>query len=202
MTRFDPQDHYFHKAKKDWFVARSVYKLQEIDKKYHIFDKQTTTILDIWCAPWSRIQYTSQRYKELNITPTIIWFDLKPVQENYPWVTTYQQDIRNTQAVSDILASHGIYQVDCIISDMAPDTIWLSQIDAVRSINLLEETLRLYETVLKPWWKAVIKIFMGPWFDDFMQEIRKILWAKNLKTFKPKACRPESKETYIIKYHA
>jgi|GEM_PF-6721861 len=36
---FKPQDHFFKKAKEQHFVARSIYKLQEIDEKYHFFGK-------------------------------------------------------------------------------------------------------------------------------------------------------------------
>ena len=35
--KFNPQDHYFKQAKKDGFVARSAYKLEEIDKKFTLF---------------------------------------------------------------------------------------------------------------------------------------------------------------------
>jgi 23S rRNA (uridine2552-2'-O)-methyltransferase len=48
---YNPYDFYFKKAKKEGFKARSVYKLEEIDKKYKIFDKNAKNILDIGCAP-------------------------------------------------------------------------------------------------------------------------------------------------------
>jgi 23S rRNA (uridine2552-2'-O)-methyltransferase len=44
---FEPQDHYFHQAKKDGYIARSAYKLQEIDEKFRLFGKSTKNILDI-----------------------------------------------------------------------------------------------------------------------------------------------------------
>ena len=49
------RDYYFKKAKQDNYPARSVYKLEEIDKKYRFF-KKGKKVLDIGCSPgsWSR----------------------------------------------------------------------------------------------------------------------------------------------------
>jgi 23S rRNA (uridine2552-2'-O)-methyltransferase len=64
---------------------------------------------------------------------------------------------------------------------------------------LLEQTLRMYETLLKPNGKFVTKLFMWPGFDEYIAHLKKIFWGKNIKTFKPKSCRKESKEIYVIK---
>ena len=98
-----------------------------------------------------------------------------------------------------ILASHQMEQVDVIISDMAPDTTGSKSIDAMRSIGLLESTLWMYDQLLKADGKFVIKIFMGPGFDQFRDTLRDRYGIKNIKVFKPKACRKNSKETYIVK---
>jgi len=44
-------DFWAQKAKKEGYKARSVYKLQQIDQKFKIFDKYTKNVLDIGCAP-------------------------------------------------------------------------------------------------------------------------------------------------------
>jgi len=82
---------------------------------------------------------------------------------------------------------------------MAPDTIGMSDIDALRSVNLIEKTFWIYEKHLKPEGKFVIKIFMGPGFDEFVRLCKDIRGAKQIVVFKPKACRKASKETYVIK---
>lgn len=195
---YDPYDFYFKKAKKDWFKARSIFKLEEIDKKYKIFDKHTKNILDIWCAPWSWIQYVYNKLTEFKIPDwKILWFDIKEVKLNLKNVYTYVQDIVDKNAVDKVIASHNIKKFDIIISDMAPNTIWFKDVDAMKSIALLEKTVWIYEKYLKPDWKFVIKIFMGPWFDEFIKYMRATFG--NIKIFKPVACRKESKETYIVK---
>jgi len=73
---------------------------------------------------------------------------------------TYKQDVTDHEAVKALLEQNGIQQVDFIQSDMAPNTIGTKDIDAMRSFALLEQTLRMYETLLKPNGKFVTKLFM------------------------------------------
>jgi 23S rRNA (uridine2552-2'-O)-methyltransferase len=213
---FNPQDHYFKKAKKKGLVARSAFKLEEIDEKYRIFDKNVTSVLDIWCAPGSWLQYAEEklafwvgsRASKMHSSQgddqkdpyVVIGFDIKDVKLDLPYVYTYNQDIQDTAKVRDIIGEHGVRKFDVIISDMAPNTIGFRDIDAMRSIELLRMTLPLYENFLKTWWKAVIKIFMWPWFDEFISDFKKVVGSNNIKVFKPAACRKESKETYIVKF--
>lgn len=207
---FNPQDHYFRQAKKDGYVARSAYKLEEIDQKFGIFWPKTRTVVDIGCAPGSRLQYVSSKItkfsQESSSFPLVIGFDLKQVQHKYPGVSTFVQDITDQEAVKRILAEKlwtsvdtSSYLIDVIISDMAPDTLGDTSTDAMRSIGLIYDTMWMYHDLLKLEGKFVIKVFMGPWFDDLVQYCRDNRWSRSIKIFKPKACRSTSKETYIVK---
>ena len=197
---YNPYDFYFKKAKKDGYKARSAFKLEEIQDKFHLITKQTKTVIDIGCAPWSRMQYTVAQLQKLKVKDyKVIGFDLKPVDINLPWMHTYAQDVTETAKVDEILTSHHIQQVDFIQSDMAPNTIGHKEADAIRSIGLLEETLRIYEKYLKTDGKFCTKIFMGPWFDEYVAKMKLLFGGKNIKVFKPASCRKESKETYVIK---
>ena len=75
---------------------------------------------------------------------------------------TYVQDITDQNKVNAIFTENEIEQVDFIQSDMAPNTIGDKETDAIRSIGLLEQTLRVYDKYLKPDGKFCTKIFMGP----------------------------------------
>lgn len=197
---YDPQDYYFKKAKEKGYKARSAFKLDEIDQKFHIFDKNIKTVLDIWCSPWSRLQYSETQLKKTqNKGYKLIWFDIKEVTIKIANTNTYVQDITDQENVNKIISDEKIESFDVIISDMAPNTIWVKEVDAIRSIALLEETLWIYDKYLSPNGKFVIKIFMWPWFDQFVWSLKKTYWWKNIKLYKPKACRSASKETYIIK---
>jgi len=196
-------DHYTLKAKAENILARSFYKLEEIDKKANLFTEDTKNVLDIWCSPGSRLQYVSKKLQtfpqDANDFPQVIWFDLKSSEVAMPYVYAYQQDITDTEWVETVLREHDIDTLDVIISDMAPDTIGNKEIDALRSIGLIEKTLWIYERFLKPDGKFVIKVFMWPWFDELVRWLKDKYGASHISVFKPKACRKASKETYILK---
>lgn len=194
---FDPQDFYFKKAKKEWYKARSIFKLEEIDKKFKLFHKkENLNILDIGCAPGSWVQYLD---KITASKSKIIGLDLKATQLNLKKTHCYVQDATDIGKVKNILKTHNIEKLDIITSDMAPNTIWFKDIDSIRSLELIKSTLPLYDTFLKENWKFVIKIFMGPWFDQFVFELKKKYGWKKIKTFKPDSVRKISKEIYIVK---
>ena len=130
---YNPYDFYFKKAKKEWYKARSAFKLEENQNKYHLIDKNTKTVVDIGCAPWSRMQYTISLLQKIHVRDyKLIWFDLKKVEIQLPWMYTYTQDITEQDKVNAIFAENGIEQVDFIQSDMAPNTIWDKETDAIR----------------------------------------------------------------------
>jgi len=200
MFKFEFQDHYFKQAKKEWYKARSVFKLEEIQKKFHLFDKTTKTILDIGCAPGSRMQYAVTQMNTYKITNyKILGVDIQDVNVNLPWVKTYKADIQDVNHIKEILAENNIQQVDLIQSDMAPNTIGVKDVDAMRLFELLEYVKPILKNLLKPDGKFVIKVFMGPGFEEFVKEMKTIFWGKHIKTLKPDACRKESKEIYVIK---
>lgn len=75
-------------------------------------------------------------------------------------MSTYVQDITEQEKVYSILSQHQLSQFDFIQSDIAPNTIGLKDIDAMRSIDLLEQTYWMYDELLRDDGTFVIKIFM------------------------------------------
>lgn len=199
-------DFYTLKAKKEGYVARSVYKLQELNEKFHLFTPQTRFVLDIGCSPGSWLQYTSEQLPPRQ-PPTsegiyqehIIWLDLKAAKVDLPGVATYVQDATDQQGVQTILTNHSVQHFDLIMSDMAPDTTSNTDMDAFRSIAAIEQILRLVDVYLAPEGKFVFKIFMGPGFDELVKELKHRRWAAHIRLFKPQSCRKWSKETFIVK---
>jgi 23S rRNA (uridine2552-2'-O)-methyltransferase len=216
-------DFYTNKARKEWYMARSVYKLEEIDHKYPLFSPAPRTVIDVGCAPWSWLQYISRRLHThyswssknswpsknawsfwspwVEEEPIIVGFDIKPVALSLPYTTTFTQDITQRETVRQLFHEIGLEPgcVDLIVSDMAPDTIGMADIDAMRSIGLLEKMVWMLEEYLCPDGKFVLKIFMWPGFDEFIRMCKDRRWAWRIVVYKPKACRSASKETYIVK---
>lgn len=200
MFKFNFQDHYFKQAKKEWYKARSAFKLEELQNKFHLFDKHTKTILDIGCAPGSWMQYAASQAKKNNISGLkIVGVDIQDVNINIPGVKAYKADITDTVAIQNILDENNIEKIDLIQSDMAPNTIGLKDVDAMRLFKLLEYVKPLIKTRLKPEGKFVLKLFMGPGFEEFIKEMKDLFGGKHIKTLKPNSTRKESKEIYIVK---
>lgn len=200
---YNPYDFYFKKAKQEGYKARSAFKLEEIQEKFFLIKKTTKHVLDIGCAPWSWLQYTIGQLKKFRVENyQVIGLDLKPVELHFPGLFTYVQDISQKEQVRALLQRHQISKFDLIQSDMAPNTIGLKDIDAMRAIDLLEQTYWIYDEFLSDTGVFVIKVFMGPGFEEFVLKLKKRFWGKNIKVFKPISCRSQSKETYIIKQYS
>ena len=120
------------------------------------------------------MQYTISLLQKMHVKDyQVFGFDLKKVEIQLPGMHTYVQDITQQDKVNAIFAESGIEQVDFIQSDMAPNTIGDKETDAIRSIGLLEQTLRVYDKYLKPDGKFCTKIFMGPGFDEYVANLKK-----------------------------
>lgn len=119
INMWNPKDYYFKKAKQNGYKARSVFKLEEIDKKYHIL-KKNDIILDIGCAPGSFLQYAS---KKVGTNGLCIGIDLKKVDLDISNIQTHTIDINDKSKLLQMIKSQDIHKFDNIISDIAPQDI-------------------------------------------------------------------------------
>jgi len=184
------EDHYSRKAKKENFPARSVYKLEEIQKKNHLI-KKGDKVLDLGCFPGSWLLYAAELTGN---TGEVAGIDLKPVIIPLPpHVRVYTGNILSPD--DDLLKSVG-RNFNVIISDMAPDTTGNRFVDSTRSFNLCEAAFSLARELLLPGGSFVCKIFQGEDFKAFSDSVKASF--KKHKIFKPQSSRKASKEIYII----
>ena len=184
------QDHYTRQAKKERFPARSVYKLEEIQKKYNII-KKGNNVLDLGCAPGSWLLYSADL---TGSTGRVVGIDLVPVTVNIPpHVRVYTGDI--LLMTEDFFKSLGT-DFNVVISDMAPSTTGNKFVDSTRSFDLCLSALTIAQVTLNTGGSFVCKIFQGEDFKTFMDSVRSVF--KNHKIFKPKSSRKASKEIYVI----
>jgi len=184
------EDHFSRKAKKENFPARSVYKLQEIQKKFQII-KKGDIILDLGCSPGSWLVYAADMVGPKGI---VVGMDLKPVEISVlPNVKVFTDDVEKNGV--DLLRSLEL-QYNIIVSDMAPATTGRKDIDSYRSFELCRVALEIAETFLLPGGCFVCKIFQGPEFKEFSDTVKNIF--KDQKTFKPQSSRKASKEIYVV----
>ena len=184
------KDHYFHKAKKDGYVARSVYKIEEIDKRNRILSPGKK-VLDLGCSPGSWLQYASRK---VGNTGQVLGVDLQPVKISLPSnVIVIQADIFEL-TIEDLEIKGG--QADVILSDMAPKTSGIRTTDGHRSYELNKNVLNLSNNVLRSEGSLLLKAFQGILLDELCSEFRK-MFAK-VKLCKPKSSRQESLEIFIL----
>ena len=184
------QDHYTRQAKKERFPARSVYKLEEIQKKYNII-KKGNNVLDLGCAPGSWLLYSADL---TGSTGRVVGIDLVPITVNVPpHVRVYTGDIFLMN--DDFFKSLGT-DFNVVISDMAPSTTGNKFLDSTRSFDLCLSALTIAQVTLNTGGSFVCKIFQGEDFKTFIDSVRSVF--KNHKIFKPKSSRKTSKEIYVI----
>lgn len=191
-NRRDKPDFFTKKAHKAGYPARSIYKLEEIQERHNII-KQGDNVLDVGAAPGSWTLYTNNELLKGN--GSIVAVDLNPLNLSPipSTVTFFQGDAFSTE-IRAKLVDLGPY--DVIISDAAPMTMGTRSVDTSRSEWLAENVLQLAKEHLKPHGNLVIKIFQGGGQQDILKDMR-TLFAK-AKTTKPKACRSDSFEIFLI----
>lgn len=185
------QDHYFHRAKKEHFLARAVYKLEEIQKRYRLL-KPGYRVLDLGAFPGSWLQFTSGIVGPGGL---VVGVDLKQITHSFPGnVVFLQHDVFESEFVEALAA--GYAPIDVVLSDMAPATSGIRVADSARSALLFEQALRVAQRTLKPNGHFLAKIFQGADFHDLLSEVKKIF--TQVKVVKPAASRKQSKEIYVL----
>lgn len=184
--RYIPNDKLARKAAELGFRARSVFKLQELDERFRLI-KNGMTVVDLGAAPGSWLQYV----REAMQGGRIVGVDLQEI-EPIDGVETHVADITDTAALKAIIPE----RADIILSDLAPKTSGIKDVDQWKSIELSEAVLETARAILKDGGTCVMKVLRGADFDEFLRNCKRD-W-KAVKTCIPKACRDRSKEIYVI----
>lgn len=190
---YTPNDKWARKAKEEGFRARSMYKLRELDETFHLLSPGMT-VLDLGAAPGSWLQYVSGKIGTKGLA---IGMDLQEIQTIAPNVQTVVQDIMDIDAVVEQTSKQANNRtVDLLLSDAAPSTSGIHDVDQWRSIELNQSALAVGKRLLKPGGRCVLKVFQGADFDAFIKDVR-AEW-KDVKIIKAKTSRDRSTEVYVI----
>jgi 23S rRNA (uridine2552-2'-O)-methyltransferase len=192
MSSFKVKDHYFKKAKKENFAARSVFKLEEIDKRFRLF-KPGQNVLDLGASPGSWSQYASQK---VGAKGRVLGIDLSPVTVTLDNALFIQSDLRDLQ-LNEVIQSHGFESpFDLVLSDMAPKTTGIRITDQARSLELCELALDVADRFLKPGGHFVCKLFHSDDFNKLRDKIKKAY--DKFEAVKPESTRKISKEIFLV----
>ena len=183
------RDIYVRQSKVDGYRARSAYKLIEIDEKFKIF-KGGLSVIDIGAAPGSWSQYALKATK----SGKLISIDLKKMEPIGNSVQI-QGDFTEEKTQEEIKKNINS-KVDVVMSDMAVDTTGIKNIDSIQTGELCKEAMFFAKDLMKENGYFISKIFMGGTFNEIVAEGKK--YFKEVKVFKPKSSRKDSKESFII----
>lgn len=183
-------DRYFRQAKREGKLARSVYKLDEIDRRRRLL-KAGAKVLDLGACPGSWLEYILTAIGPEGVACAV---DLKPIHKKFKGRAHFVKgDIATLP--KDTFAAVA-ERFDVVVSDMAPNTSGIRVMDQARSLELCEMAFAWAQATLTRGGAFVCKIFDGPETTAFRKrmdgEFREV-WM-----MKPDACRDESFEFYLI----
>jgi 23S rRNA (uridine2552-2'-O)-methyltransferase len=182
-------DRFHQKAKKQGFLARAVFKLEELDEQFKLF-KPGMRVLDLGCAPGSWLQYARSKVGDKGL---LVGLDRGPLRGDTSGARIEVGDVM-TIDVKQLLGDLSAF--DVVLSDMAPDTSGIRSLDQARSEALFERALEIATLTLTPGGNFVGKLFQGPDFKKLTETVRARFEIG--KTAKPASSRQISIEQYVV----
>lgn len=192
MPRRILHDHYFKKAKDEGYLARSAYKLRQINDAKRLI-RRGDRVLDLGCAPGAWLQVASEL---VGPNGRVAGIDLKSVAAAMPTNVAHLTGDIEKVAPEVVLRIGGQDPAlfDVVLSDMAPNTTGHG--DDLVSARLCERVLGLLPFLLKPTGHLAMKILEGGETPRVLKEAKRLFVKAG--TFKPDASRDVSRETYVV----
>jgi 23S rRNA (uridine2552-2'-O)-methyltransferase len=186
------RDHYFLKARRENYPARSIYKLRELDDKFRLF-ASGMHVLDLGAAPGSWSLGAAEKVGEEGM---VVACDLQETTTIFPpQVRFFVTDVFEPSP-EFAAAVEAIDAFDVVLSDMAPRTTGARVVDHVRSLELAARALALAGRCLGRGGSFVVKLFMGPDTRELEAPMRRSF--ARVRAFKPKSSRAESRELFFV----
>lgn len=180
-------DPFTKKARRENYEARSVYKLEEIDRREKILSG-VKRVLDLGASPGSWTQYCLRKLPQGKIFAV----DLAPLRVTHPNLVFVEKPIEEI----DFPSLLGEEKVDLVLSDMAPKTSGIHDRDVALSTELATLALETARTHLKPGGGFVAKLFMGETFEEYHQALKSAF--SSVKLLRPESTRKHSREIFFI----
>ncbi len=188
------QDHYFKRAKKERYPARSVYKLEDVQKK-HKFLKTGGTILDLGCHPGSWCLYAA---KIVGPTGVVVGADVQKTnlaaRKDHAEIHWLCYDVTRDDFIDLLREKWGQFHV--VLSDMAPRTSGNRFVDHQRSLELARRAFYIGRQVLRKQGSFYCKVFEGEDLMEYKHELDP--YFQLVKVVKPPSSRRESKEVFML----
>ncbi|HLY64743.1 MAG TPA: 23S rRNA (uridine(2552)-2'-O)-methyltransferase RlmE [Chloroflexota bacterium] len=184
-------DPYVKKAQAAGFRSRAIYKLEELDQREKLL-RPGQVCLDLGAAPGAWSQYARRK---VGSKGRVVATDILPM-DPIVGVEFVQGDFRDAAVAAALQALVPGRGVDLLLSDMAPNLSGIDAVDQPRSMYLAELALDTAGTVLKSGGTALIKVFQGAGFPEFLAAARQRFGK--VRMLKPAASRARSPELYLL----
>lgn len=189
---YQPKDYFFRKAKEEGLRARSAFKIEEIAKRFAIF-KKGQTVVDLGAAPGGFLQIM---LNEVGPTGHVTGVDLAAIKPlGRPNCVTAVLDVLADDFQQKLEALHP-GPVDVVVSDLAPKTTGIKDVDEARSLRLVGVALEVSRSRGRVGSHFIAKLFMGGGFEELREELRQLF--SDVKVVRPEATRGASMEIYLV----
>ncbi|MDY6947321.1 MAG: 23S rRNA (uridine(2552)-2'-O)-methyltransferase RlmE [Pseudomonadota bacterium] len=184
-------DPYVKQARAAGYRSRAVYKLEEIQRADRLI-RPGMIIVDLGAAPggWSQLAA-----KLLQGRGRIVALDILPM-DAIVGVDFLQGDFSDDSVLEQFDQLLGADRPQLVMSDMAPNTTGIADVDHDRSMHLIELSLDFARQRLKPGGDFLVKVFQGRHFQPFVKALRASF--ATVKVRKPDASRQRSPELYLL----
>ena len=191
MKRKNPyvDDHRTQQAKQQGYPARSVFKLEEIDRRCKLL-RPGQRVLDLGAAPGSWSLYAA---RQVGSSGLVVAIDIKPIVGGLPSpVLVIQADAFDTS--SPIWTQYPPF--DLVLSDMAPNTSGSKVRDQTLSLELFLRALEVATQVARPGSAFVGKLFMSGEFNHAKAAVTK--QYRSVRVIRPEGTRQNSSEVFLF----
>jgi 23S rRNA (uridine2552-2'-O)-methyltransferase len=182
-------DRFFEQARAAGFAARSVFKLDEIDRRIRLL-RPGDRVLDLGCCPGSWMQYA---VAAVGPNGAVVGIDRNPVPRPIQGARVLVGDIFVTP---DVELLGALKAFDVVLSDMAPDTTGIRSTDQARSRGSSRRPSARAERLLAPGGAFVGKLFQSPEVARIRARMSKRF--SEVRLLKPESSRGESTELYLV----
>jgi 23S rRNA (uridine2552-2'-O)-methyltransferase len=187
-SSYKKPDRFTREAKKAGFPARSVFKLEEIDRRVRLL-RPGMHVLDLGAAPGSWTLYAAERVGRAG---KVLAVDKSSLTVGLPPHASFLHG--DALLLSEDLARFAPYHV--VLSDMAPSTTGSKPTDQARSFELFMRGLAVAASLVVEGGSFVGKIFMSEDLSLARAELRKTFGRERL--IRPEGTRSVSAELFIV----
>jgi 23S rRNA (uridine2552-2'-O)-methyltransferase len=191
MARYQHRDRFYRRANELGLPSRAAFKLEELLTRFNLVGVGGR-VIDLGCAPGGWLAILTHT---VGTSGRVVGIDLASCIKAAANLVTIAGDVADPRVRLTVAEAIGS-AADLVTSDLAPKLSGIAERDQAKSRELLEAALDLARATLRPGGAMIVKIFMGPGFEEM-----RALFARDfarVEAVRTRATRPGSSELYLV----